>query len=61
MGGKGAHESIQKNPQNDYSVIPQPLAKEVARFIDSQFIPNGIQRVEAVEPRKVIIDLGNET
>jgi len=51
VGGKGNHESVQGNGHvNDYGVIPQPLAEEVASYVDAKFVMERIRRTEAASP-----------
>jgi hypothetical protein len=47
---EGRHLYVQQNPTFEFSVIPQPLAEEVARFVDSKFCLDHIHRTEAVSP-----------
>lgn len=50
MGGTGQHESVQGNSQNDYSVIPEPLAAEVAEHVQGKFAMELIRRKKAMRP-----------
>lgn len=51
MGGAGRHESVQANStQNDYSVIPEPLAAEVAEHVQAKFAMELIRRNKAASP-----------
>lgn len=51
MGGKRNHESVQSNRCTiDYGVIPQPLAEEVAEYVNAKFNQDRIRRREAKKP-----------
>ena len=51
VGGRGHHEYVTKNISVfDYSVIPQPLAEEVASYVDAKFVLDRIRRTPAAPP-----------
>lgn len=51
VGGRGNHEGIQGQCHRyDFGVIPQPLAEEVAAYVDAKFIINRIRRTKAENP-----------
>lgn len=52
FGKKGQKHlvSVQNNREFDYSAIPQPLAEEVADYVNSRFYLDNLRRTKAVPP-----------
>ena len=53
----GKHLGVRSNTKDfDFSSIPEPLAREVARMVDAKFTLDRVHRLEAASPHKEIGD-----